>query len=203
VFPEARQVTTNGIRLAVHEQGAGIPVVLLHGFPELAYSWRYQLPALAAAGYRAIAPDLRGYGQSSKPMGVEQYTLQKLLADVVGLLDALHLERAYFVAHDWGALLAWQFALLLPERMAGLVALNIPFLPRPPAEPIAAMRASLGEHFYIVNFQDSDAADRLCAANPARVFEVMMRRNAITREQFNALPGAMRSFSLLAALERT
>ena len=202
MFPDPRHIKTNGINMAVYEQGEGQPVVLLHGFPELAFSWRYQLPALAAASYRAIAPDLRGYGQTDKPEGVGQYTMQKLVADVCGLLDALEIERAIFVAHDWGSLLAWQLALLKPERMAGLAALNIPFFPRPPVEPIAAMRAMLGDDFYIVNFQDSDQADRKCAENPAWVFEMMMRRKVISRERFDTLPKEMKSFSLLAALGR-
>ena len=203
MFPEAKFVDTNGIRLAVHESGCGPPVVLLHGFPELAYSWRHQVPALAAAGYRAIAPDQRGYGMSSKPDGVSEYSIQHLIGDVTGLLDALDIERAIIVGHDWGALLAWQMALLVPERMSGLIALNIPFFARPPVDPIAYMRSELGEDFYIVNFQDSDLADRTCSDNPGRVFDVMMRRNQITRAQFDQLPRELRQYSLLAALART
>jgi pimeloyl-ACP methyl ester carboxylesterase len=203
MFPEPRIVDANGIRLAVHEQGSGPPVILLHGFPELAYSWRHQLPVLAAAGYRAIAPDLRGYGASSKPNGVASYTIQELIGDVTGTMDSLDIEKAVIVGHDWGALLAWQMALLVPERMSGLINLNIPFFPRPPIDPIAYMRSELGEDYYIVNFQDSDLADRTCAADPGRVFDVMMRRNQITRAEFDALPRQMRQFSLQAALSRT
>jgi len=203
VFPEPRYIDTNGMRMAVYEKGEGAPVVFLHGFPELAFSWRHQLPALAEAGYRAIAPDLRGYGLTDKPAGIDQYTMQKLIADVTGLLDAEHIDNAVIVGHDWGALLAWQMALLVPERLSGLVALNIPFFPRPPVDPIAYMRAAFGDDFYIVNFQDSDAADRRCDENPARVFEVLMRRDAITRERFNTLPSHVRHFSILAALDRS
>ena len=189
--------------MAVHESGQGKPVVLLHGFPELAYSWRHQLPALAAAGYRAIAPDQRGYGASSKPTGVSNYTIQELTGDVLGLLDALEIRQAVIVGHDWGALLAWQLALLAPDRMSGLITLNIPFFARPPMDPIAYMRQELGENFYIVNFQDSDLADRTCEESPGRLFDVMMRRNQITRAEFNSLPKEMRQFSLLAALAGT
>jgi pimeloyl-ACP methyl ester carboxylesterase len=203
MFPQARFIATNGINMAVHEQGDGTPVLFIHGFPELAYSWRHQLPAIAAAGYRAIAPDMRGYGGTDKPQGVEQYSIQKLIGDLEGLLDALEIERAHVVGHDWGALLTWQFALLAPERVSSLVALNIPFFPRPPVDPIEIMRAKLGDDFYIVNFQDSDEVDRRCAKNPKWVFEVMMRKNAISRERFNTLPEEMKSFSLLAALSRT
>jgi len=124
-FPAPDYIDTNGIRMAVHEQGVGPPVILLHGFPELAFSWRHQLPALATAGYRAIAPDQRGYGATDKPGSVSDYTIQNLIADLGGLLDALSLERALFIGHDWGALVLWQMALLKPERMAGLINLKI------------------------------------------------------------------------------
>lgn len=203
MFPDTRMVKTNGINMAVYEDGDGDPVILLHGFPELAFSWRHQLPALAAEGYRAIAPDLRGYGKSDKPDAVDQYSVQILINDIIGLLDADGIDRATVVGHDWGALLAWQMALVAPERMSSLVALNIPFFPRPPIDPIEVMRAMLGNDFYIVNFQDSDAADKKCAENPAWVFEVMMRRGAVTREHFDSLPKQMQSFSILAALGRT
>lgn len=202
MFPDPRFVDTKAIRMAVYAQGEGPPVILLHGFPELAFSWRQQLPALAAAGYRAIAPDLRGYGLTDKPDGVDNYAIELLIADVTGLLDVEKVDSAVIVGHDWGALLAWQMALLTPDRVRGLIALNIPFFPRPPIEPIAYMRAALGDDFYIVNFQDSDEADRRMGENPQRVFDVMMRRNAITRERFKLLPPPMRSFSILAALAR-
>ena len=189
--------------MAVYEQGAGPPVILLHGFPEIAFSWRHQLPALASAGYRAIAPDQRGYGATDKPGGVGNYTIQHLIADVTGLLDALSLERALFIGHDWGALVLWQMALLEPARMAGLINLNIPFFPRTPIDPIKLMRDYLSDDFYIVNFQDSNEADLKCDADPGHVFDVMMRKNQITRAQFESLPKEKKSFSLLAALART
>jgi len=188
--------------LYLGDLGDGIPVIFVHGFPELAFSWRYQLPAVAAAGYRAIAPDMRGYGATDKPDSVENYSIQHLVGDLEGLLDALQIDRAHFVAHDWGAVLSWQFSLLAPHRMLSLVALNIPFFPRPPADPITLMRAALGDDFYIVNFQDSDEADRRCDADPKWVFEVMMRKNLISRERFNTLPKSKRVFSILAALNR-
>ena len=189
--------------MAVHELGKGPPVILLHGFPEIAFSWRHQLPALAAAGYRAIAPDQRGYGATDKPGSVGDYTIQHLIADVTGLLDALSLERALFIGHDWGAFVLWQMALLEPARMAGLINLTIPFFARRPAEPIKLMRDFLGDDFYIVNFQDSNEADLKCNADPAHVFDVMMRRNQVTRGQFETLPKEKKVFSLLKALART
>lgn len=201
-FPQPAYVDTNGIRLAVHEAGNGPPVVLLHGFPELAYSWRHQLPALAAAGYRAIAPDQRGYGGSDKLPNVSDYTMQNLIADVEGMLDAMSLDKALFVGHDWGAMLLWYMALLAPEKMAGLINLNIPFHARPPIDPMVLARERLGDSFYIVNFQDSDEADRRFAEDVPHFFDVMMRRNQITREVFNTLPQEKRVLSLLAAMDR-
>jgi pimeloyl-ACP methyl ester carboxylesterase len=140
MFPEARKIDTNGIRLAVYEQGEGEPVIFLHGFPELAFSWRFQLPALAAAGFRAIAVDQRGYGRSTVPPDVEDYGIDKLIGDVLGLLDALDIERGTFVGHDWGAFVLWHMSLLCPERMQRQAILNIPFWPRPPVDPIELFR---------------------------------------------------------------
>lgn len=201
-FPDPHFVSTNGIELACYENGEGPPVVLLHGYPELAYSWRYQLPALAKAGYRAIAPDQRGFGASSKPEGVVAYTVQELIKDVTGMLDGMSIEKALFVGHDWGALLLWQMALLAPERMAGLIQLNIPFIPRTPTDPVALMRERLGDDFYIVNFQDSDEADRVFAADPERYFRTVMRRLPVRRALFRQLPKESRSFSMLKTMRK-
>ena len=188
--------------MAVHEQGAGMPVVFLHGFPELAYSWRYQLPAFAGAGFRAIAPDLRGYGASSVPPNITDYTMSNLIADVHGLLDALDIETATFVGHDWGALILWHMAMRAPTRIDRLAVLNIPHYPRSPVDPIAIMRAKLGDDFYIVNFQDSDEADRAFATDPGHLFDVLMRKNQTTRKEFEQLPAAKQSLSLLRTFER-
>jgi len=201
-FPQPRFVETNGIRMAVYEQGQGPAVILLHGFPELAYSWRRQLPALAAAGYRAIAPDQRGYGQTECPQQVDDYRIQALASDIEGLLDSLQLPRATFIGHDWGALLLWHMALVCPERIERQVILNIPFYARPPIDPIASMREKLGNDFYIVNFQDSDEADRVFAADPARFIATMMRTGQITRERYDLLPAERKVLSLLAVMAR-
>jgi pimeloyl-ACP methyl ester carboxylesterase len=202
-FPEPRFVETNGIRMAVYEQGEGHPVILLHGFPELAFSWRHQFPALAAAGYRAIAPDQRGYGRTDVPAAVSDYRIEELIADINGLLDALELESATFVGHDWGALVLWQMALRAPGRIARQVILNIPHYPRLPVDPIEVMRQRFGDDFYIVNFQDSDEADRTFASDPGHFFDVMMRRGQITRKQFEQLPADRRVLSLLRVMARS
>lgn len=197
MFPEPRFIDTNGIRMAVYEEGQGEPVIFLHGFPELAFSWRFQLPALAAAGYRAIAVDQRGYGRTSVPANVGDYGIDQLIGDVTGLLDALELERATFVGHDWGALVLWYMSLLRPERLDKQAILNIPFLPRPPVDPIELFRQMFGEEFYIVNFQNSDEADRTFASDPVRFFNALMRKNQLSRSEFEQLPPERRVISLL------
>ena len=197
MFPAPRYIRTNGLDMAVYEQGEGEPVILLHGFPELAYSWRHQIPALAGAGFRAIAPDQRGYGRTTAPAEVADYRMSQLIADVHGLLDALELDSATFIGHDWGALVLWQMAMLAPERIDKLVILNIPHFPRSPTDPIEIMRARLGNDFYIVNFQDSDEADRVFGNDPRHFINCMMRKNQLTREQFEKLPPQHQVVSLL------
>ena len=202
MFPQPHYIKTNGINMAVHEQGDGPPVIFLHGFPELAFSWRHQLPALANAGYRAIAPDQRGYGNTDVPANVEDYGIDALIADVHGLLDALELDSATFVGHDWGALVLWYMAMLAPQRIDRLIQLNIPHSPRPPIDPIEIFRQRLGDDFYIVNFQESDAADRAFEANPTHLFNMMMRKSQVSRVQFDQLPAEMKSLSLLQLIAR-
>src|SRR5689334_6139734 len=118
-----RTLDVNGLRMRVAELGDGPPVVLCHGFPELWYSWRHQLPALAAAGYHAIAPDMRGYGRTSQPAEVDSYDIVHLGDDMLGLLDALGEEQAVFVGHDWGAPVVWHLAQRAPERVRAVAAL--------------------------------------------------------------------------------
>lgn len=202
MFPEPQIIGANGIRLATYQQGKGPAVILLHGFPELAFSWRFQLPALAEAGFRAIAVDQRGYGRSDVPPDVADYGIDNLLGDITGLLDALELEKAIFVGHDWGALVLWHLALLHPERIERLVALNIPFWPRAPMDPIELARQALGDEFYIVDFQDSDEADRLFESDPEHLFEMLMRKNQVSRTEFEQLPPEKKVLSLKATFER-
>jgi pimeloyl-ACP methyl ester carboxylesterase len=120
------RIKVGEVRLSVTSVGEGVPVVLLHGFPELAYSWRHQLPALAAAGMRAVAPDLRGYGESDRPEGVDAYALPRLAGDIAGLIDALGAESAHLVGHDWGGSIAWVLASRQPELVRSLTILNSP-----------------------------------------------------------------------------
>ncbi len=168
-----RTVTTNGVDLHVVEAGSGPPIILCHGFPELSYSWRHQLPALAAAGYRVVAPDQRGYGRSSKPEAIDDYDILHLTGDMLGVLDDLGEERGIFVGHDWGSMVVWHLSLLAPERVAGVVGMSVPFLPRGPMPPVQMMRAVLGDSFfYILYFQEPGVAD----AELARDARTTMRR---------------------------
>lgn len=156
-----RHVDTNGIRMHVVEAGSGVPVLLCHGFPELWYSWRHQLRALADAGFRAIAPDQRGYGETDAPQPIEAYTVHHLVGDLTGLLDALGIEQAAIVGHDWGGLIVWQMAQLAAHRVAAVVGVNTPFFPRLPLPPTEMMRAAAqGEFHYIVYFQQPGVAER-------------------------------------------
>ena len=166
-----RQVPANGIELQVADLGEapGAPaVVLLHGFPELWFSWRHQIGVLAAGGRHVIAPDLRGFGGSSAPPGPEGYDLDTLAQDVLGLLDALGHHEAVVVGHDWGAALAWHLALAHPDRVPVVVGMSVPLVPRSPAPPTPIMRRHLGEDFYIVWFQEPGVADAALARDVRR-----------------------------------
>jgi pimeloyl-ACP methyl ester carboxylesterase len=154
-----RMVQTNGIRMHVAEQGTGPLVILCHGFPESWYSWRYQLPALSAAGFHAVAPDMRGYGQTEAPAEIDRYTLLHLVGDMVGLLDALSAESAVIAGHDWGAPVAWHAALLRPDRFRAVIGLSVPFRPRGPVRPTTAMPSTEDTIFYQLYFQTPGAAE--------------------------------------------
>src|SRR3954471_6099648 len=163
-----RQVSLGDIELHVAEQGEGKPVLLVHGFPELWYSWRHQMAALADAGYCAVAPDMRGFGRSSAPEAVEAYDIVELCSDVLGLLDDLGAEKAAITGHDWGATVAWHFALMHPERAACVAGISVPLVPNPPGPPLAIMRRHLGEDFYIVWFQEPGVAEEALAHDVRR-----------------------------------
>jgi microsomal epoxide hydrolase len=194
-FPAARRITLPAQRvrggepeepldLSLHElrpeQEGGRPaVVLCHGFPELAFSWRHQLPALAAAGFRVLAPDQRGYGASDRPEAVAAYDIHHLTGDLVSLLDVLGIEKAVFVGHDWGGFVAWAMPVLHPGRCAGVVGVNTPYLPRPPRPPTEMLRLLAGgedARVYILWFQEPGVADAVLATRTRMLFEKLMRR---------------------------
>jgi pimeloyl-ACP methyl ester carboxylesterase len=167
LVPE-RRIAANGIELNLLDEGEGPPVVLCHGFPELAFSWRHQVPVLTGSGFRVLAPDLRGFGRSSTPVDVESYDVVSLCGDVCGLLDAVGEESAIVIGHDWGASLAWHLAILHPERVRAVAGLSVPFVPRAPAPPLPILRRHLGEDFYMVWFQQPGVADAALARDVRR-----------------------------------
>ncbi|BAM91076.1 putative epoxide hydrolase [Bradyrhizobium oligotrophicum S58] len=179
-MPPLQFATTNGIRMGYYEAGPATdqpPMILCHGWPELAFSWRHQIKALADAGIRVIAPDQRGYGATDRPEPVEAYDLEHLTADLVGLLDHLRIDKAIFVGHDWGGFVVWQMPLRYPQRVAGVVGINTPHLPRAPADPIAIMRKRFGDMMYIVQFQNpAREPDRIFAARVEQTFDAFMRK---------------------------
>jgi pimeloyl-ACP methyl ester carboxylesterase len=167
-------VRVNGIDVHLAEAGDGPPVVLLHGFPELWYSWRHQIPALAQAGYHVIVPDLRGYGRTTAPAAVGDYAMTRMVADVTGLLDLLGEDRAVLAGHDWGANIAWATAQLHPGRVRALVALSVPFVSRPPAPPTEIIRQMAGDRFnWVLYFQDPGTAEAELEADVARTLRLV------------------------------
>ncbi|HEY0755142.1 MAG TPA: alpha/beta hydrolase [Ktedonobacteraceae bacterium] len=162
-----RFIEANGLSMHIAEMGSGPLVLLCHGFPELWYSWRYQLPTLAQAGYRAVAPDLRGYGQTAQPADITAYTLLHLVGDLVGLLDVLGERQAILISHDWGSVLAWHAALLRPDRFPALVVMSAPYTPRAPlhgqwstvAPTQSWKRTFKDQNFYQLYFQEPGVAE--------------------------------------------
>jgi pimeloyl-ACP methyl ester carboxylesterase len=169
-------IETNGIRMHIAEKGTGPMVLLCHGFPESWYSWRHQLDALADAGFRAVAPDMRGYGQTVRPEAIDQYTLLHLVGDLVGLLDALGAETAVIAGHDWGAPVAWHAALLRPDRFPAVIGLSVPYRPRGQVRPTTVMPQTEDAVFYQLHFQTPGVADAELAYNvPATLQGILVR----------------------------
>ena len=155
-----RRIATNGIELNIAEQGEGPLVLMLHGFPESWYSWRHQFEPLAAAGYHAVAPDMRGYGKSDKPANIEAYNQVEVVNDIIGLIPALGYDTAIVIGHDWGAPTAWSCALNHPDRVSAVGALSVPFSARSPVQPMPAMREIFkGQFFYQLYFFEPGVAE--------------------------------------------
>ncbi|KAK6941017.1 Alpha/beta hydrolase fold-1 [Dillenia turbinata] len=150
-----KMVKVNGINMHVAEVGEGPSAILfIHGFPELWYTWRHQMLSLSSLGYRAIAPDLRGYGDTDAPPSPADYTALHIVGDLVGLLDLLGLDQVFVVGHDWGAAIAWYLCLFRPDRVKALVNLSVAFHPRNPMrKPIPTLRRFYGDDYYICRFQ--------------------------------------------------
>lgn len=183
----------NGIRLHVAEQGEGPLVLLCHGWPELWFSWRHQLPALAAAGFRAVAPDLRGFGRSDAPADIGAYDIMQLVGDMVALVAALGERQAVIVGHDWGAPIAWHAALFRPDLFRAVAALSVSFASRGPAPPVAALRAAGRSRFYWVYFQEPGVAEAEFERDPAETLRRILGAQEATTpirspEQILVLP---------------
>lgn len=184
-----RRVAGDGVTLAVRDEGEGVPVLLLHGFPDSSQLWRHQIPALTGAGMRAIAPDLRGFGQSDRPEAVEDYAIARSVADVVAVLDALGVERAHVVGHDWGAGLAWAFAAFVPSRVDRLVVMSV-------GHPNAIRQPSIEQRekaWYQLLFLFTDVAEALIQRDDWKLFRQMLG-DAVDRERYIddlSRPGAL------------
>jgi pimeloyl-ACP methyl ester carboxylesterase len=186
-----RTIEANGIRMHVAEAGAGPLVLLCHGFPESWYSWRHQLGALAAAGFRAVAPDMRGYGRSDRPEAIDAYTLLHLAGDMLGLVDALGADTAVIAGHDWGAPVAWHAALWRPDRFRGVIGLSVPFRPRGAVRPTSAMPQTADEVFYQLYFQEPGVAEAEFERDPGRFLRATLY--ALSGE----MPPGLRPFAMV------
>ena len=170
-FPDVtqRRIKTNGITLNIAEQGDGPLVLLLHGFPESWFSWRHQFSALSEAGFHAVAPDMRGYGDSDKPHNIEAYNQVEVVNDIIGLIPALGYDHAAVIGHDWGAPTAWSCALNHPDRVSAVGALSVPFRPRGDSAPLATLKAIFKDRFfYQLYFQEPGKAEAELERDPAQ-----------------------------------
>jgi pimeloyl-ACP methyl ester carboxylesterase len=158
------RIELDDVTLSVQDTGAGSPVLLLHGWPDCGGLWRHQVPALAAAGYRVLAPDLRGFGDSSKPAETEAYAAPRMVGDVVGVLDRLSIEQAHLVGHDWGAAIAWMTAALVPGRVASVTALSVGH----PAAFATAGWEQRERSWYMLLFQFPGVAEQWLSADGFR-----------------------------------
>lgn len=154
-----RTVETRTIRMNVLEQGDGPVVLFCHGFPETSHAWRHQIPALADAGFRAVAPDMRGYGQTEAPCAIDEYTVFHMVGDMVALLDALDAPTAIIVGNDWGATIAWQAAQMRPDRFRGVAAISVPMMGQPPVPPTRIFPQTDEAQLYTLYFQEPGVAE--------------------------------------------
>lgn len=179
-FPKPTLISVNGIVLEVFEAGeqnSEKPIVLCHGFPELAFSWRYQIPALVAAGYHVIVPNQRGYGNSSRPTEVTDYDIEHLTGDLIALLDHFGYKDATFVGHDWGSNVVWSLALLHPDRVSKVINLALPYQDRGEKPWIELMEAFFGADFYFVHFnRQAGVADAIMNENTAQFLSNIFRK---------------------------
>ena len=177
------------------------PLVFLHGWPDIAYSWRKQMEALAAEGYPVFAPDQRGYGRASKPKGRENYTAEKLAGDLSGLLDHYGLKDAVFIGHDWGAIILWQLPQYMPERVRGYAGLAVPLMRHFPIDPISIFRARLGDDMYIVRFQTEGACEPVLEADLEATFKFFHRKPGSDKSAEENFSFSTKNLDLISLLE--
>mgnify|MGYP002865716850 FL=1 len=163
-----RYIETNGIRMRLATMGDSGPLVIMaHGWPESWYSWRHQIKAVAEAGYRVVAPDMRGYGGTDAPPDVEDYDIVTIAADIVGIVDAYGEDQAILIGHDWGSIVAWNTVLLHPERFSALVAMSVPYSGRAAESPLVSWRNAYGDNFYYILYhQEPGVAEAEYDADP-------------------------------------
>ncbi|MEX0643800.1 MAG: alpha/beta hydrolase [Parvularculaceae bacterium] len=205
-FPGPKFINAGDVKIAAYEAGkarAGRPpIILVHGWPEIAYSWKNQLPALADAGWRAVAIDLKGFGASDAPRDKNLYHVRYMTDDFAALLDALEIEKAVFCGHDWGGALVWWMAQLRPERVAGVIGVSTPLRKRAPAPPTAILAEKFTPNHYIVRFQEEGAPEQLFESEIERFFRFMFRKPA-PRERWPEITPAVFDLQTRFALGRT
>lgn len=188
-FTAPKTARTNGITMEYFEQGEGPVVFLLHGFPELPYSWRNQVDPIAAAGFRVICPSQRGYAGTDAPADAETYSVKNLVADLTGLLDALGEEKAVFVGHDWGSMPAWFAAVFAPERTLGVGSLCTPYFTwEAPQDMIEIYDELRGPNHYMRTFQEPGVGEAILEKDVDHTFDCWLRGRGYTMDQFEAAP---------------
>lgn len=193
-FPEPKIVKAGGVNLAVYEADGDPgrnrpPIILVHGWPELAFSWRNQISALADAGYRTIAFDLKGFGRSDAPKDKELYNVEHLTSDFAHLLDALNIEQAVFCGHDWGGSLVWSMAQWRPERVAGVIGVCTPVKARPPVPPLAIIEKRFTDKHYFIQFQEEGVVEKLFESDVELFFQIMFQRPPSRERWADLVPG--------------
>jgi soluble epoxide hydrolase / lipid-phosphate phosphatase len=191
-FPPSRRIRTNGIELAVHEFGDGPTVLLLHGFPELAYSWRRQIAPITEAGFRVVVPNQRGFGDSDAPADAQTYSVKNLVADLTGLLDALDIGQAIFVGHDWGSMPAWYAGVYAPDRVTAMASLCTPYFTPGEVDLIRAYDELRGPNHYMATFQEPGLGEALLERDVEATFRALIRSRGYTMDQFEAAPPEVR-----------
>lgn len=194
-FPDPRYVDAGGVRLAVYEADGDParqrpPVLLVHGWPEIAYAWKNQIDALAGAGLRVIALDLKGFGRSDAPADAALYDILHMTGDLCALMDALDIEKAVLCGHDWGGALVWAIGQLHPGRAAGIISLCTPLHRRPPVPPLSIVEKRFGPNHYFLSFQERAAPETLFESDPERFFRLMFRPPAPRARWASLIPGA-------------